>query len=328
MPFVSDIVGPQRPVTDWPTPEPGTMRRTSSIDTHPDGPLHQNTEMRARDVRFGRSGPTVEAVEVVADVVVRARLAERVIEDIAGADPRLAELRGVRVGPGFRAKACALLGSDVERATLLNLLLDDWVGASLVTGYGEQHARIVDDDEEPMADVVADHLAGICSGFAPGASAVEFTRLNLLMPCARGPLAPMLVEAAEHAMPPLRPHGMRRLRRLDLRPDGGFDAHFRDSHVDGAGVETIVHEYAVTGEADLAAGTVRHVRADARVLPWQECPGALASASRIEGMRIAQLRNRIRTDFVGTSTCTHLNDTLRCLGDIGALSAARGVACA
>lgn len=30
-------------------------------------------------------------------------------------------------------------------------------------------------------------------------------------------------------------------------------------------------------------------------------------------------RNRIRTEFVGTSTCTHLNDTLRSLGDLGAL---------
>lgn len=327
MPFVSDIVGPQRPIERWPTPAPGTMRRTSTIDTQRSGgqersdtgsgpgPAHQNTELRARDTRFGSFG----AVDVVGDVVVRARLAERVIDDIAGADPRLADLRGVRVGPGFRAKASALLGADVERSTLLNMLLDDWVGASLVTGYGVQHANIVDGVEEEMADVVADHLAGICSGFAPDAAAVDFTRRNLLMPCSQGPAAPDLFQHGMHPVKPLAPHAMRRLRRIDVAPDGAFDAHFRDSHVDGVGVETIVHEYTVVGQVDLDTRTVARVEAAARVLPWQECPGALASATRVVGMPINQLRNRIRTEFVGVSTCTHLNDTLRCLGDIEAL---------
>lgn len=296
-------------------PAPGTMRRTSTIDTHPDGPMHQNTELRARDVRFGPSG----AVDVIGDTVIRARLAERVIDGVSGEDPRLGELRGVRVGPGFRARAGALLGPDVERSTLLNLLLDDWVGASLVTGYGVQHASIVGGIEEPMADVVADHLAGICSGFAPDAAAVDFTRRNLLMPCARGPVAPDLFEHGMHPLNPLAAHGMRRTRRLDLNADGSFDAHFRDSHVDGAGEETIVHEYTVIGDVDVATRTVTRVEAAARVLPWQECPGALASADRINGLPIGQLRNRIRTEFVGITTCTHLNDTLRCLGDIGAL---------
>jgi hypothetical protein len=317
MPFVSDIVGPQRPLLRWPTPVPGTMRRTSTIDTHPDGPSRQDTELRARDVRFGAAG----AVDVIDDVVVRARLAERVIDDISGADPRLAELRGVRVGPGFRSKVAALLGADVERSTLLNLLLDDWVGASLVTGYGVQHADIVNGAEQEMADVVADHLAGICSGFAPEAAAVDFTRRNLLMPCAQGPSAPAL--DGLHPTELLRPHGMRRLRRLDRHPDGAFDAYFRDSHVDGVGAETIVHEYTVVGAID--DGVIARVKATAHVLPWQECPGALASAQRITGMPTSQLRNRIRTEFTGTSTCTHLNDTLRSLGDLDALICGREV---
>lgn len=317
MPFVSDIVGPQRPVRRWPMPEPGTMRRTSTIDTHPDGPDHQDTRLHARDVRFDAD----RGAEVVDDVVVRARLAQRVIERIDGVDARLAALRGVRVGQGFRARAGALLGADVDRATLLNLLLDDWVGASLVTGYGTQHAAITDGVEEPMADTVADHLAGICSGFAPKSSAVEFTRLNLFMPCAQGPSAPTL--DGMHPAEVLRPHGMRRLRRIDLNPDDTFDAHFRDSHVDGSGTETIVHEYTVAGA--IHSGVITEIAAEARVLPWQECPGALASSSRVIGMPIAELRNRIRTEFVGTSTCTHLNDTLRCLGDLAALIDGRAV---
>lgn len=317
MPFVTDIVGPQRPVTAWPVLAPGVVRRTSTIDTHPDGSGGARTELSARDVRV-----TEDGVDVLDEVVVRAHSVDRVIDDIDADDPRLAQLRGVRVGPGFRGAASALLGSDVERATLLNLLLDDWVGAMLVTGYGVQHAAITDGVEEPVADVVADHLAGICSGFAPTASAVEFTRNNLLMPCSRGPGAPDF--DGMHPTEPLAAHGMRRLRRLDSRPDGGFDAHFRDSHVDGAGNHTIVHEYTVVGRTD--EGVVTALDAAARVLPYQECPGALASATRVIGMPITELRNRIRTEFVGTSTCTHLNDTLRALGDLGALSAVRAAA--
>lgn len=318
MPFVSDIVGPQHPVERWPTPGPGTMRRTSTIDTRPDEAVGHTVELRARDARFGPSG----AVDVVGETVVRARLAERVIDGIDGDDPRLPALRGARVGQGFRARAAALLGDDVQRATLLNLLLDDWVGASLVTGYGVQHANIIDGVEQPMADVVADHLAGVCSGFAPAASAVEYTRRNLLMPCALGPAAPVLAEEpAMHPTNPIGAHGMRRLRRLDLTSDDSFDAHFRDSHVDGDGTETVVHEYAVSGR--LRDGVIAALDARACVLPYRECPGALASASRIVGMPIMELRNHIRTEFVGTSTCTHLNDTLRCLGDLGALSDGR-----
>jgi len=36
-------------------------------------------------------------------------------------------------------------------------------------------------------------------------------------------------------------------------------------------------------------------------------------------MAVTELRDHVRTEFTGISTCTHLNDTLRCLGDIGAL---------
>jgi hypothetical protein len=117
----------------------------------------------------------------------------------------------------------------------------------------------------------------------------------------------------------LRPHGMRRYRRLDLVPEDGFDAHFRDSHVDGDGVETIVHEYTVEGLVDVSTRTITSVTADVRVLPWQECPGAIGSAARVEGMTLSELRARIRSEFVGTSTCTHLNDTLRAIADLDVL---------
>ena len=90
-------------------------------------------------------------------------------------------------------------------------------------------------------------------------------------------------------------------------------------------METIVHEYTVVGSVDVATRTITSVTAHVRVLPWQECPGAIGSAARVQGMMLSELRGRIRGEFVGTSTCTHLNDTLRAIGDLDALLELRAV---
>jgi len=306
MPFVTDIVGPQRPVRSWPPLLPGALRRTSTIDTHPAGTGESSVDLRARDI----------SADVLGEVRMRAHLTDRVIDDI---DNGLDALVGNRVGPGFRSTVGKLFPEEVRGATLLHLLLDDWVGAALVSGYAVQHAAINLGIEEKIGPGVADHMAGICAGFASDASLVPYAKRNGTIPSVHGPLAPSLDGLEMHAVEPLRAHGMRRLRRLDLNPDDGFSAHFRDSHVDGDGVETIVHEYTVVGELDTSTRTVTSVDASVQVLPWQECPGAIGSAARVAGMTLADMRARIRTEFVGTSTCTHLNDTLRALADLDAL---------
>lgn len=319
MPFVSDIVGPQRPVETWPPLVPGARRRTSTIDTHPAGPADSDVDLRARDIAVRSPG----AVDVLGEVGVRARLTGRVIDEIAPRDERLGRLIGHRVGPGFRATVGKLFPADAKRGSLLHLLLDDWVGAALVSGYAVQHAAITSGVEEKLPPGTADRMAGICAGFAPEASLIDYARRNGTIPTAHGPVAPTLDYGGLHAVEPLRAHGMRRFRRLDVRPaDGGsaeFDAHFRDSHVDGDGVETIVHEYTVAGSVNVATRTFTSITAEVHVLPWQECPGAIGSAQRVRGMTVADIRDRVRGEFVGTSTCTHLNDTLRAIGDLEAL---------
>lgn len=318
MPFVSDIIGPQRPVRTWPPLAPGALRRTSTIDTHPAGTADSDVDLRARDIAARASG----AVDVLGEVRLRAQLAERVIDTIDPHDARLSALIGSRVGPGFRSAVAELL-PDERRDSLLHLLLDDWVGAALVSGYAVQHMAITAGVEEPLPPGTADRMAGICAGFAPEASLVGFARRKGTIPSVHGPTAPPPDHRGMHAVEPLRPHGMRRMRRLDLRPgdDGsaGFDAHFRDSHVDGEGAETVVHEYTIAGTVDVASRTVTSISADFHVLPWQECPGAIGSAGRVRGMPVAQIRDRVRAEFTGTSTCTHLNDTLRAIGDLDAL---------
>ncbi|MDA4110022.1 DUF2889 domain-containing protein [Mycolicibacterium holsaticum] len=319
MPFVSDIVGPQLPVQTSPPLATGALRRTSTIDTHPDGDGSSDVDLRASDVA-GR-GP--DAVDTLGHLGLRAHLTGRVIDGIAAVPPddRLSRLIGHRVGPGFRSAVAELLPGEVDRASLLHLLLDDWVGAALVSGYALQYRGIELGVEQKLPAGTADRMAGICAGFAPDASLVSYARRHDIVPTARGPLAPPIELA--HAVEPLRPNGMRRYRRLDLcvadDRSADFDAHFRDSHMDSDGVETIVHEYTVTGSVDTSTRTITAVTADVRVLPWQECPGAIASAQRVQGFSLTELRGRIRGEFVGTSTCTHLNDTLRAIGDLDAL---------
>lgn len=319
MPFVTGIVGPQRPVEAWPPLVVGALRRTSTIDTHPDG-ADSVVDLRARDIVVRVGG-----LSVLGEIALRAHLADRVIGEIASApdDERLGRLIGKRVGPGFRSAVAELFSDDVRRSTLLHLLLDDWVGAALVSGYARQHASIVAGTEEKLPPGTADRMAGICAGFAPDASLVNYARRLETIPSVHGPHAPPIDVDGVHTVEPLRAHGMRRLRRLDLLPaDEGsarFDAHFRDSHVDGDGVETIVHEYTLGGAVDVATRIVTSINADVRVLPWQECPGAIGSAQRVRGMRLVEVRDRIRGEFVGTSTCTHLNDTLRAISDLDAM---------
>ena len=314
MPFVTDIVGPQRPVRTWPPLVSGALRRTSTIDTHPAGTGNSIVDLRARDVLGG------DPIDVLGEVRVRAHLTDRVIDEI---DAGLQQLMGNRVGPGFRSTVGRLFPDEAERASLLHLLLDDWVGAALVSGYAVQHAAIYLGIEETLPPGVADNMAGICAGFAADASLVPYAKQHNTIPSVHGPIAPPLDIEGLHAVDPLRANGMRRLRLLDLGPiDAGsvdFSAHFRDSHVDGDGDETIVHEYTVTGSVDTSSRTITAVTANVQVLPWQECPGAIGSAARVEGMSLSDMRARIRTEFVGTSTCTHLNDTLRAIADLDAL---------
>ncbi len=158
------------------------------------------------------------------------------------------------------------------------------------------------------------------------------------VPIALGPEAPSLDRPddpwAWHELPgPILPHGMRRRRRIDVVPPGDprrgvlrVDAMFRDSYVTASGLETIVHEYTFTADVDPRTHVVLASEAVARALPFGQCPEAAASGARLTGSGLDDLRERIRSEFVGPSTCTHLNDMLRALADVGYLAARVGAA--
>ena len=85
---------------------------------------------------------------------------------------------------------------------------------------------------------------------------------------------------------------MRRRRRLDVYTSEGsevlIDAMFRDTYVRSDAKETIIHEYTLAVAVNPHTGTILRSEAVPRVLPWQECPGAVASATRIAGMSLGE----------------------------------------
>ncbi len=343
--LLPEAAGPHDPVTNTPPRRPGSVRRTSSIDSARPFGLRADVlvEARARDLRTRGDG----SAEVLGTATLRARIegaSRRLLSlETTPEVPALAALVGLRTSSGFRARLDEVAPSERDANSLLYLLLDDLPGASLVSGYAMQRGEEGQRKEggTAAAPLISAGMvrADICAGWANDATIMVTIRDKGVIPTPAGPPAPTLELAddplAWHEMGPLPPHGMRRRRRLDIvAPTGDarylpgpgtaggrweLDAHFRDSYVDHAGAESVLHEYTVIGEIDAAERRVAQLAATARVLPWIECPGAVASASRLTGMPLAGLRPWVRQELVGVSTCTHLNDTLRSLADVDAL---------
>ena len=348
--LLPDAAGPMDPVRTTPGRPPGSIRRTSSIDTaRPDG-LRGDliVTARARDLLTTLDGTATVVAEAQLDARIhRATRALLSLDTVPGLVP-LERLIGAGVGPGFRARMAEAAPDELAGGTLLHLLLDDLPGATLVSGYAMQRGGALEEarpaptmaptTEAPPTVASPAPWAGddLCAGWAHDATMMVTIRTKGVIPLAIGPPAPALESEEDlwawHDMPPLGPHAMRRRRRLDVvLPTGPqrayrLDVHFRDSHMDEDGQESVLHEYAVSGGVDGSAGRVTEMSAEARVLPWVECPGAVASAGRLVGMPLADLRTWVRREMTGASTCTHLNDTLRSLGDVtGLVSVLTGI---
>jgi hypothetical protein len=327
--------GIHAPTAGTPGRVPGSVRRTATIDMlRPGGilgPLVLNG--RARDLATGPDGTaTVLAVSECAarvDFTGGQELAE--ISTIPDR-PALQALLGRRVSSGFRAAVMAADPRLSEQDGLLNLLLDDFPVATLVSGHAvgaglASTGRSVL-SVRPRAQP-SQFKRDLCAGFADGGTIMNDVDTTGRPPLVTGPPAPPLTSSdplSWHETGPLPPHAMRRSRRMDVTPGplAAIDVLYRDSHADQDGAETIVHEYTVSATVDTADGVLVSCSATPRVLPWVECPAAALSAGRLAGLPVAGLRKHVRETFLGTSTCTHLNDTLRSLEDIPALLALAG----
>jgi hypothetical protein len=315
-------VGPQQPATHTPDRDPGSARRTSSLDVvRPDGPAEP-----ARVV--GRARDLVTDADGVGHVVARQTLAALLAPTLElreiSSDPveaALLRLVGRHVASGFRRAVVEELPDARRDATLLYLLLDDLPVATLVSGYALQRAGLVPDVPREMYTPTVD----LCSGWRAGGTLMQVLEVDGMPPMTLGPPAPKLERDddpdAWHELPDAAPRTVRRRRRIDVRVGKELivDAMFRDSHFDDDGNESVVHEYALSATIDTTTLEITAADATPHVLPYVECPSAAASATRLVGLHLDELRDRVRAEFVGTSTCTHLNDLLRSLEDTRAM---------
>jgi hypothetical protein len=300
------------------------MRRTTTHDsTRPEGLLGPTTVVgRGRDLFTGVDGTGAVVGAARLDAVVEpfpSRALVRIV--LAPGHDRADELIGVAVSAGFRQAVDGAMPGERESGSVRYQLLDDLPTAVLVSGYAIMAGGARVTKRGPMLQ-----FPDMCAGWVSGGTLLSGMSGEGLPPRHVGPEAPSIepVDDAQswHDMDDMGPHGMRRRRRIDVWEEGGsgmVEGFFRDSHMDATGVETIVHEYTVRASVDLSTMRFESCQADIGALPYPECPNAAASAGRLIGAPADGLRRWVRDTFVGTSTCTHLNDTLRSLEDVGAL---------
>lgn len=299
---------------------PGSIRRTSHIDMQfvADGLLLTGA---ARDLLTGVDEVHVTGfAEVAATVGPDGRLSElHTVPELPGA----AALDRIVVRAGFRDAVAIAFPEEVAAGTPLALLLDDLPVASLISGYALLYGGLL-----PVSTPANAPKADICSGWRQGGTMMVSIHAGDGVPLTVGPPAPRVVD--EHSVDALGWHeigdlpkgAMRRRRLIDVLEGDEWEvaAMFRDTHVDEHGDETVLHEYTLTATVDRATGEFTRCAAVPRVLPWVECPVAAASADRLVGIGVSEVREHVRAQLRGTSTCTHLNDLLRSLGDVGALA--------
>jgi hypothetical protein len=305
----------------------GSIRRTTTLDTRPDGTWSAGTlvDARGRDLLADDAGRTRDH----ATHRFRARVdTDGTLRDAADTgdadDGRLpAELVGTDSRRGFRRVLAAHFGpagGDSLRAALL----DDLPGMRIISGYAQLQERT---PARPALRRPSPAI-GVCAGWAAGGTAATSGEALPGMLTSR-PVAPDLVgrdERVWHADPPAPRSGMRRRRLIEVTPGAvtGVYGYFRDTYCRPDGTEVIIHEYEITATVAAVAGdrqVVLDLAARPGALPFPECPAAAAAAVRLHGVPIGEVEPEVRRRLAGPHGCTHLNDLLRTLRLVGPMTA-------
>jgi hypothetical protein len=322
----------RNPIGPAPLRRPGSIRRTSSIDSSwPEGRgMNVLMQGHARDVWTPAEGgsPIILAEDHYSIIVSP----ERVIVSIFVTPdrPHAQQLVGIRAGGQSRAALTQIMAEDREKGTPLFLILDDFAGASLVAGWC--WSNWVENWAEQMQQATADgklgkrgSMEGVCTGFSPGSSALKSDsgepndQSRTVVPTLINPADP----EGWHALAVQEGVGMRRARRIDVWREGGelaIDVGFQDSGTQPNSDERVaIHEYHV--RAATKHGALSDLKIDPRILPFQECPGAAVNAQRMLGAPLGELRAKVLETLPGTLGCTHLNDVLRSMAEVPQLAA-------
>jgi hypothetical protein len=315
-----------------PLRRPGSIRRTTSIDSHwPDG--HGQAWVmtgRGRDLLTpADGGAPIELAN--GGFRIKASPLRQILEIETTPDhPRAQDMVGVRAGGASREALAQRLGD--LRGLPTYQLLDDFAGASLVAGWiwTQWRDNWLEDELATMGSTMAQHrqkMTNVCTGFAEGASSLgrsdgpmhdENSVAEVL------PLEHPDDPAGWHDMPRQEGPQNRRARRIDLWRDGAvikLDAGFQDSGSNPRGTRSAIHEYRVHAEVDPASFRLISLQALPLILPFRECPGAAIKATRMIGQDLGAFRGAVVDTLPSTLGCTHLNDVLRALADVPVLAA-------
>jgi hypothetical protein len=303
---------------------PNSIRRTTSIQsTRPNG-----LDMDADVKMFAHGQDVLTESDGTAFVVDSARVelsARGIAHEVTSISsepsyPELENVVGASLMGGFRKAASAV----VNRAagSVIGLLLDDMPAAMVVAAGVPIRVDLEKTGVVPEWMRHPDAISPtICLGHRAG-GVMQQRRMAGDPLLGQGPPAGDLSRnddpLAWPETPELPIHGMRRMRRIDVRAEGGkllIATYFRDSYRHDDGVDTAVHEYEVTITANLGSEVVQSVEVRPLVLPGPECPAAAASAQRIVGHSLRELRTLVQKEFRGDTICTHLNNQLRAATD-------------
>jgi len=325
---------PHNPSGPSPLRRPGSIRRTSSLDTDwPDGiGTPSRVVGRARDLYTAPDGSSRILAEDRYDITATpmreiTSIHTSRLNDVAQ------QFVGARGGGHLRGEIQRILPEEQANASTLNLILDDFSGASLVAGWAWSRWKPnwMEETRRQAAVVGAEapgprRMEGICSGFRPGASSLNpdgTSRQDTQGQTEVAPLPHPDDPLGWHELPLQDSAGMRRARRTDVWFDGDFvkmDIGFQDSANSPTGGDRIcIHEYRVTARCDPDTFELLAIEADPRVLPYRECPGAAPNAALMLGLNLPDFRLKVPERLPGTMGCTHLNDVLRQMTDVPVL---------
>jgi len=300
---------------------PGTIRRTTTVDSSADGVWANGSiiNARGRDLIVDADGHQYTQAERELSVRTDATGALHGVPG-GGLPP---ELDGLASRRGFRRELGIYLDEHEGRPTLLGALLDDIPGMAIISGYAQLHEV----DPVVLRGRRSSPGFGVCTGFREGGHAATTDGAVPDMLSSR-PLAPVLVGADErvwHEDPPTPVGGMRRRRMVDVTPgeqQTRVSAYFRDVYLPHDGPEVVVHEYEVVATLGGSPLSVIEVVATPGALPLVDCPGSVVQVSLLEGARLDDIDAEVRRRLTGPQGCTHLNDTLRALRAVDHLTKA------
>jgi hypothetical protein len=301
-----------------------SVRRTSSLEVSwPEG-----REQPSHVLGIGRdihtTQPSLPPLLLARDEL-SGRLQGRTIVEIDASPARagIEKLVGERGGGYLRTALDTALPAEQEGGTPLYLLIDDLSGTSLVAGWaweGWQPER--ESTEDPDArEARMDRMTGVCTGFAPGSMVHSGWRQNHVRVV---PLTNPADPAGWHELRQLACPSLRRARRIDVWLEDGViqvDSAFQDSAASADGGRIAVHEYQLRASADLHSGRLLSLHAEPCVLPYPDCPKAVANIGELVGVPMRELRMEVLRKLRRTRGCTHLNDALRALAEVPVLAA-------